>query len=205
MENVRHFVQSYQHLHGDALISEVYRRHPYFAINSRIIERILPSQSAREAIEFERPKRHKGGLVTIGYEGKSLEAYLNQLIKNSVTLLCDVRNNPLSRKYGFSKKTLKHACENVGIRYEHLPKLGIISEKRRTLKTTADYEALFVEYEREVLPEQTTELAKIDDWMIDGHRVSLTCYEALSCDCHRHCIAEFLDNRSGQTLSLTHL
>jgi hypothetical protein len=48
-------------------------------------------------------------IVTIGYEGRSLEAFLNLLLQNSVTLLCDVRRNPLSRKYGFSKSTLSKA------------------------------------------------------------------------------------------------
>ena len=100
-------------------------------------------------------------MVTIGYEGRSLEVYLNLLLKNSVTLLCDVRRNPLSRKYGFSKRTLSNACESVGIRYEHLPELGIASEKRRELDTQAHYDALFAEYERKSLPQQRAALDKI--------------------------------------------
>ena len=51
-------------------------------------------------------------------------SYLNLLLTNSVTLLCDVRRNALSRRYGFSKSTRSKACEGVGIRYEHLPELG---------------------------------------------------------------------------------
>jgi hypothetical protein len=39
-------------------------------------------------------------IYTLGYEGISLEAYINKLIKNDVKLLCDVRKNPLSRKFG---------------------------------------------------------------------------------------------------------
>ena len=49
--------------------------------------------------------------------GKCLETYLNQLLRAGVTLLCDVRRNPLSRKYGFSKSTLSHAC---AVSYTHL-------------------------------------------------------------------------------------
>jgi uncharacterized protein (DUF488 family) len=66
-----------------------------------------------------------------------------------VTLLADVRRNPIGRKKGFSKNALAQGCASVGIRYEHLPELGIASEKRKNLSTQADVEALFAEYERD--------------------------------------------------------
>ena len=34
-------------------------------------------------------------LPTIGYEGRSIDEYLNLLIKNNIKLLCDVRKNPI--------------------------------------------------------------------------------------------------------------
>ena len=146
------------------------------------------------------------GLVTIGYEGRSLESYLNALLRDSVTLLCDVRRNPLSRKYGFSKSTLSKACEHVGLRYEHLPELGIASEERQALKTQADYDALFAVYERDQLPRQTAALARIRGWIEqDGQRVALTCFEAVPCQCHRHCVAEALARAGGATLIPQHL
>jgi len=52
-------------------------------------------------------------LFTIGYEGISLEEYFNRLIKNDVKVLVDVRNNPLSMKFGFSKTQLKRFCEKL--------------------------------------------------------------------------------------------
>jgi uncharacterized protein (DUF488 family) len=153
-----------------------------------------------------RPARLKPGLVTIGYEGKTLERYLNQLLRESVTLLCDVRRNPLSRKYGFAKSTLSMACEGVGIHYEHLPELGIASEDRRELKTQADYDALFALYERDSLPKQEAALAKIRQWIgRDGYRVALTCYEAQPCQCHRHCVADALAEIGGEEFRPNHL
>ena len=134
--------------------------------------------------------------------GPQLESYLNRLLRAGVTLLCDVRRNPLSRKYGFSKGTLSKACEGVGIRYEHLPELGIASEERRELETQADYDALFAEYERESLPKQTAALAKIRGWVEAGERVALTCFERLPHQCHRHCVAEALDQRGGCLVAL---
>ena len=181
-------------LRGDALVAEAYRRHPYYAIRSEMAERVLAGDAlALMAINAARPAAGQPGLCTIGYEGRTLEDYLNRLIQDGVTVLCDVRRNPLSRKYGFSKGTLSKACEGVGIRYEHLPKLGIASEDRRELHTQADYDALFTLYERENLPKQSKALKKIRTWIEAGERVALTCFEKLPHQCHRHCVAEALE------------
>lgn len=193
-------------LRGDELIAEVYRRHPYYATRSKVAGRVLPAQTDRDRIAAARPPVQKPGLLTIGYQGKSLEAYLNQLLRAAVTVLCDVRRNPLSRKYGFAKTTLRQACDGVGIRYEHLPELGIASEERRELETQADYDALFAAYERDSLPLQTAALAKIRAWIeTDGERVALTCYEAQPCQCHRHCVAEALERGGGRAFVPAHL
>ena len=193
-------------LRGDALVVEAYRRHPYYAIRSELAARLLAADApARSAIEAARPPRGGPGLCTIGYEGRTLEGYLNQLLLAGVTLLCDVRRNPLSRKYGFSKGTLSKACEGVGLRYEHLPELGIASDERRELHTQADYDALVAAYERDSLPQQGAALASIQTWVTEGHRVALTCYEAQACQCHRHSVAEALEREFGVSFSFRHL
>jgi uncharacterized protein (DUF488 family) len=202
---VARFCRDHAKLRGNALIAEQYRKFPYYATRSEIVEKILPDAESRQRVKDAQPKKARAGLVTIGYEGRSLEAYLNLLLKHSVTLLCDVRRNPLSRKYGFSKSTLSKACEVVGIRYEHLPELGIDSEERRNLKTQADYDALFAEYERTSLPKQPKALAKIRAWVEQGERVALTCFELLPHQCHRHCVAEALAAIGGDRLIPQHL
>lgn len=200
------FAAAHAGLRGDALIAETYRRHPYYATRSRVAERVLTCQSDRASVQAAKPKPRGAGLVTIGYEGRSLEAYLNLLLRDTVTILCDVRRNPLSRKYGFSKSTLKAACESVNIRYEHLPELGIASSERKELETQADYDALFAAYERESLPQQGEALRKIYGWINrEGHRVALTCYEAQPCQCHRHCVAEALEKLGKRQLVPLHL
>jgi uncharacterized protein (DUF488 family) len=199
------FCRRNKSLRGNALIAEQYRKFPYYATRSEILTSVLTDAESRKRVAEARPPKAKSGLATIGYEGRSLEAYLNLLLKNSVTVLCDVRRNPLSRKYGFSKSTLSKACEGVGIRYEHLPELGIDSEQRRDLKTQADFDALFESYERNDLPKQGASLKKIRGWIDKGERVALTCFEALACQCHRHCVAEALRKsaaRYGTILNL---
>ena len=206
VDRTRRFADRHAGLRGDTLIAEIYRRYPYYATRSKIVNRVLPKAADRAAVAAAQPATRGPGLVTIGYEGRTLEGYLNALLLDSVTLLCDVRRNPLSRKYGFAKSTLAKACENVGIRYEHLPELGIASEERKDLKTQADYDALFAEYERESLPKQTAALKKIRGWIVvDGQRVALTCYEAEPCQCHRHCVAEALAAIGGDRLIPQHL
>jgi hypothetical protein len=193
-------------LRGNALIADIYRRFPYYATRSEIVEKVLPDPAAQAAIKAALPAKKAPGLVTIGYEGRSLENYLNQLLQDGVTLLCDVRRNPLSRKYGFSKTTLNKACEGVGIRYEHLPALGIPSDQRQDLTSQSDYDELFAGYERNDLPKQTATLAKIADWIRkDGQRVALTCYERLPHQCHRHCVAEALERAFGNGLRGVHI
>ena len=183
-------------LRGEALVADTYRRFPYFATNSEMSDRLLrddPPSLARvaEARVAVTPSK----LNTIGYEGSSIERYLNLLIQAGVTVLCDVRRNPLSRKYGFAKSTLSKWCEQVGIRYEHLPALGIASEQRRELNTQADYDALFADYEAHWLPLQGAALDHVARWIGAGSHVALTCFERLPEQCHRHCVGEALEAR----------
>lgn len=203
---VYEFAHRYRDLRGDALVADTYRRFPFFAIRSEIAERVLKGDDdALARIKAVCAKASGSALSTIGYEGHTLESYLTILLKSGVTLLCDVRRNPISRKYGFSKNTLARGCEGVGIRYEHLPELGIASEQRQSLDTQADYDALFADYERTWLPKQGAALKKIQGWMDAGERVTLTCYEHQPNQCHRHCVAEALEGKSSKELTAKHL
>jgi len=200
------FAKRHRGLHGDALVADTYRRFPFFATRSEIAERVLKGDDdALARIKAVRTKATGPALSTIGYEGHTLESYLTILLKSGVTLLCDVRRNPMSRKYGFSKNTLARGCEGVGIRYEHLPELGIASEQRQSLDTQADYDALFADYERTWLPKQGSALKQIQGWIEAGERVTLTCYEHQPNQCHRHCVAEALAGKFGKDLSAKHL
>lgn len=203
---LKDFVESLNGLQGDDLVADTYRRFPYYAIRSEIAGKVLRGdEEALAKIEEEKAKTSPYPLQTIGYEGRSLEAYLNLLIQGGVNVLCDVRRNPISRKYGFSKSTLSNACAGVGIWYEHVPELGIASEQRQELNSQEDYDSLFFEYERNHLPNQVEALAKIQEWIENGARVALTCYEHLPHQCHRHCVAEKLETMSQGQLEARHL
>jgi len=200
------FARQHEKLRGEDLVAEAYRRYPYYAIRSEMVERLFrKDKHSLAAVVAARPEPGKAGICTIGYEGRSLEGFLNVLIGAGVSLMCDVRRNPLSRKYGFSRGTLSHACEGVGIRYEHLPELGIASEERRGLDSQSDYESLFKTYRRETLPSQDKALTLIQELVVKGERVALTCFEAQAQQCHRHCVADALREQFGRAFVPTHL
>ena len=126
---IRYIKLQYGGKNADELIKHTYVKFPYFAVNSTIAKERLSQEEYQKVLE-SRPKLTRTILYTIGYEGISLEEYLNKLILNDIKVLCDVRKNSVSMKYGFSKVQLQKACEGVGIKYVHIPELGIDSDKR---------------------------------------------------------------------------
>ena len=184
--SIRNFVGRYNGKRGNRLIRETYRRFPYYATRSEVAKEIFSEDdSVLIKIESAKPTWQGTNLCTVGYEGRTLESYFNILLKSKVTVLCDVRRNPISRKYGFSKTLLSRTCDRLGIQYVHLPDLGIESKIRRGLKTQSQFNALFKMYEQTILPCQTEKLELIHSWLHAGDNVALTCYEHEASQCHR--------------------
>ncbi len=197
------YPEKQKQLKGDKLIRFVYKNHPYYAINSEIINRIC---SDKEKADIENEKRQlkkkNSAIYTLGYEGISLETYINKLIQNNIKLLCDVRKNPFSRKFGFSYKTLSNILPGLGIEYEHISQLGIESNKRKNLNDKEDYKKLFDEY-KTTLPAREEALSKVLDLQKKHRRIALTCFEKHHHECHRHCVTDYLsDNYKTQTIHL---
>ncbi len=194
----------YANKSSDDLIKLTYKRYPYFAINSTIAKDYL------DETEFENLNNHRSFenetvLFTIGYEGISLESYLNKLIKNNIKVLCDVRKNALSMKYGFSKTQLKNACNGVGIEYIHIPEVGIDSDQRQELKSQSDYDILFEKYKENNLTKTITNQVEILALLKQNKRIALTCFEADICQCHRKHLSEAITNLKDFKYKLEHL
>ncbi len=177
---------------GDNLIRKAYNLHPFYAINSEIVDRIL---TENERTKVERIKNNlindNQVLFTVGYEGNSVESFCNILLRKNVYMLCDVRKNPISRKFGFSKNKLAHILESIGIKYTHIPQLGIESENRTSLNSLHDYQKLFAEYAKK-LPSQSLYLKKVYDLLQANTRIALMCYESDRKTCHRTEIKKYL-------------
>ena len=157
---------------------------PVYAIRSTIAKEVLPGK-LYDRVEKVIPKDDSPTLFTIGYEGISLEKYLQKLITNNIKLLVDVRRNPLSMKFGFSKTLLKRYCNSLGIEYIHTPEVGIESNKRKTLENQSDYDKLFFEYRKTTLKETPEVQKQILKLLEKNRRIALTCFEADPCQCHR--------------------
>jgi uncharacterized protein (DUF488 family) len=189
---------------SDDLINLTYKKYPYFAINSTIAKEYLTEEDFNNLDNY-RSFEEDITLFTIGYQGISLEAYLNKLIKNNIKVLCDVRKNALSMKYGFSKNQLKNACNGVGIEYIHIPEVGIDSEQRQELKTQTDYDMLFEEYKNLNLKKSIDSQLEILYLLKKNRRIALTCFEADICQCHRKHLSEAIANIRGFKYNLEHL
>ena len=120
-------------------------------------------------------------------------------------MLCDVRKNAYSQKYGFSKAQLQPACEGVGIKYIHIPDLGIESGLRQELYTQADYDLLFDNYRKTVLARSDEYLDRIVNLIESDERVALTCFEKNVEQCHRTQIARKIMSRKGITFDFKEL
>ncbi len=196
--------EEFSSLSQDEIVKYTYQRFPYYSIKSVIAHSIL---NREELAKVEQQKRHytEPQLFTIGYEGISLEKYINNLILNDVHVLCDVRKNAYSQKYGFSKSQLQKACEGVGIKYIHVPQLGIESDERQNLRTQADYDILFDKYERTTLAANKEALLYVRSIIDANKRVALTCFEKDPRQCHRSRVAKALmalPNREYQLKAL---
>lgn len=178
------------------LMRYTYLNYPYWASRSKVIDEIFSDNSSLIcAIQSAWPKKRNVRLASIGYEGRTIESYLNALVSEGIDVLVDVRCNPLSRKFGFSKKVLKSACDLVGIEYYHIKQLGIPSDRRQILKTQQDYDLLFSWYEENVLTTAQSSLDSICSIMSLGKNVALTCYEANPRQCHRSRILSVIEQR----------
>ena len=197
-------ISLYGRMNTEQITKHTYLNFPYHAINSTIARDILPEKYYLR-VQDAKPKIDDTILFTVGYEGVSLEEYLNRLIKNDVKLLIDVRRNPLSQKYGFSKRLLSGFCNKLNIDYLHIPEVGIDSSKRRALNTKKDYDILFEYYCKTVLEETKENQNYILRLLKENKRIALTCFEAKSCQCHRTHLAEKLKKSSAFKYKLKHI
>jgi len=200
---LREFVRKTAKLRGDALVRDIYLKYPYYACRSEIKDRILTTDE-RALVDSFTPKEERPCLFTIGYEGLTIDAYIDKLIRYSVSIVIDVRRNPLSMKYGFSKVRFQNYLERAGVAYEHIPELGIASSQRKNLETADDYRSLFRKYAK-TLPHSQNELARVQQLLNKHQRAALTCFESVATSCHRHKITEYLQSSDCWNTPIVHI
>ena len=139
-------------------------------------------------------------LYTTGYQKALLKDVISTLAAARVATLIDVRDRPISRRPGFSKRQLAAAIEEAGMRYLHLGALGtppegrLANRRREWDRFWGIVEEKLVRPEAELALQEAGEIAK-------AAPSCLLCYEADWQICHRRRVAEILAQRHGFAVS----
>ncbi len=141
-------------------------------------------------------------LYTIGYEKALVGNVIGALAAVGVAVLLDVRDRPISRRPGFSKRQLAAAIDEAGMRYVHLAALGTPPEGRLAARRREHDRFWAIVEEKLARPEAELDLQQAAD-IAAAAPACLLCYEADWRDCHRRRIAEILSDRHG--LAVRHL
>jgi transcriptional regulator with XRE-family HTH domain len=129
------------------------------------------------------------GIVSVGYEGRTIEDFVSGLMQAGVHTVADVRLNAVSRKAGFSKTRLREALATAGIDYRHMRSLGNPKENRLPFREgRAEHgRHTFREVLRSPMAEACLEeLAGL----AQDHVVAVLCFESDVEKCHRKVIID---------------
>ena len=128
-------------------------------------------------------------LVSIGYEGHTLDSLIEELAEQRVTTLADVRLNAVSRRPGFSKNRLRDGLAAAGIEYVHLRALGNPQYNRAAFHLGNIDEGCRIYREEIRTPEGSSALATLAS-LADQHPTAVLCVERDEKACHRQVIVE---------------
>jgi uncharacterized protein (DUF488 family) len=134
-------------------------------------------------------------IYTIGYEGIDIDRFLSSLQAHDIETVVDIRELPLSRKPGFSKKILSDTLNLSGLDYVHIPALGCPKPIRNRYRADGNwkrYQEGFLNY-LETQGEAIADLAA----MATISNCALLCFEADYNHCHRSMVADAVRQLSG--------
>lgn len=126
-------------------------------------------------------------IYTIGYQGVSVDEFIQCLKKNNIQVLADVRQRPFSRKAGFSQQALRNILSNVDIAYKYFEALGCPEQIRDNYKMDGDWSAYCKRY-NEFLKSESFALESLATY-IKSFPCAIFCFEADAKCCHRSLIA----------------
>ncbi len=181
MRAIREAVVRRGSLSQDELLRDIYTRYPWFATKSELVH-LKPRESGL-------PPQTEIAVYTVGYEGKSVDEFFNGLLESRIASIVDVRANPISRKYGFAKRSMSEIARKLGIGYEHLPELGIASSERADLSDYSSYQHLLDRYETEMLPGRRQAIDVAVEHLRERPSALLCMEKDVSC-CHRGRLAK---------------
>ncbi len=135
-----------------------------------------------------------GRIYSVGYEGLTLDGLVDRLAGAQVSVLVDVRLNPISRKPGFSRGRLSEAVAAAGIRYVHEQELGNPPDNRDSFRS-GDAEAGRSRM-RSILGNGAGEALDRVVKLASTERIAVLCVERDARRCHRVVITEMVVERN---------
>jgi uncharacterized protein (DUF488 family) len=140
-------------------------------------------------------------VFTIGYEGLDIEAFMSLLTEHRIDMVVDVRELPLSRKPGFSKKALRSLLKLSGREYVHMAELGCPKRVRDRYREDGNWKR-YTEGFMKHLKMQDNAIVGLSS-LAASSNCALLCYEADSNFCHRSMVANAVKDYCGARV--THL
>ena len=134
-------------------------------------------------------------VYTAGYQGMTIDGFMDLLVRKGVEVLIDVRHTPMSRVFGFHASTLGRYCSDVGIEYRSENSLGVPKAVREAFQSTGDHNA-FREAYSEIVRRNSASLKRVAEQMLASPTVVM-CVEASADACHRQLLAGVLTNETG--------
>ncbi len=126
-------------------------------------------------------------VFTIGYEGLNIDAFMSLLSGHDIETVVDIRELPLSRKPGFSKKALGAVLNRSGLEYVHMADLGCPKQVRDRYRDDGNWKS-YTEGFLKHLKTQETAIAELA-LLASSSNCALLCYEADFNYCHRSMVA----------------
>ena len=142
-------------------------------------------------------------LATIGYEGATVQGFLNALREQGIELLVDVRAVAMSRRPGFAKTRLAANLAEAGIEYLHLRGLGTPADGRAAARSGRHDEMRRIFLDHLATPVAQTDLETLISIVSGGRRAALLCFEADPRHCHRSLVVDAMMARLQ--LQVSHL
>jgi uncharacterized protein (DUF488 family) len=142
-------------------------------------------------------------VATVGYQGATVQSFLQALREAGIELLVDVRAVANSRRPGFAKSALAANLRGAGIDYLHLRDLGTPAPGRAAARAGRHAEMRRIYRAHLATPVAQAALHALADIVRSRRRACLLCFEADATHCHRSLVAEAL--ASLVPVRVTHL
>lgn len=158
----------------------------------------LPSRSARaqadgKALWNEARSADRADFFTIGYAGRTVQQLIDLLLGVGVRSLIDIRFSPVSMyRPELSKSNFQRILERAGLRYFHVPKLGVPRDIRVQAKAAGSRDVIWNWYATHRVESFRRNL---HDFMNLEHPVALMCVELDPRECHRHLLFQALEDQ----------